>query len=83
MNIKDKEKSVHPHRHVSAVAVHCLHSTSSKIFKSRGFSSLSMVGAGPSGRASDSGVRGRGLDPHSGRRFVSLSKIHLPPKKYW
>ena len=37
----------------------------------------------PSGRASDSGARGRGFDPHSGRRFVSLSKIHLPPKKYW
>ena len=25
----------------------------------------------------------RGFDPHSGRRVVSLSKIHLPPKKYW
>ena len=37
----------------------------------------------PSGRASDSGARGRGFDPHSGRRVVSLSKIHLPPKKYW
>ena len=37
----------------------------------------------PSGRASDSGARGRGFDPHSGRRFVSLSKIHLPPNKYW
>ena len=35
----------------------------------------------PSGRASDSGARGRGLDPHSGPRVVSLSKIHLPPKK--
>ena len=34
----------------------------------------------PSGRASDSGARGRGLDPYSGRRVVSLSKIHLPPK---
>ena len=34
----------------------------------------------PSGRASDSGARGRGFDPHSGRRVVSLSKIHLPPK---
>ena len=31
----------------------------------------------------DSGARGRGFDPHSGRRVVSLSKIHLPPKKYW
>ena len=37
----------------------------------------------PSGRASDSGARGQGFDPHSGRRVVSLSKIHLPPKKYW
>ena len=36
-----------------------------------------------SGRASDSGASGRGLDSHSGRRVVSLSKIHLPPKKYW
>ena len=34
----------------------------------------------PSGRASDSGARGRGFNPHSGRRVVSLSKIHLPPK---
>ena len=37
----------------------------------------------PSVRASDAGARGRGFDPHSGRRVVSLSKIHLPPKKYW
>ena len=37
----------------------------------------------PGGRASGSGARGRGFDPHSGRRVVSLSKIHLPPKKYW
>ena len=37
----------------------------------------------PSGRASDSGARGRGFEPHSGRRVVSFSKIHLPPKKYW
>ena len=29
----------------------------------------------PSGRALDSGARGRGFDPHSGRRVVSLSKI--------
>ena len=35
----------------------------------------------PSGRASDSGARGRGFDSHSGRRVVSLSKIHLPHKK--
>ena len=33
----------------------------------------------PSGRASDSGARGRGFDPHSGRRVVSFSKIQLPP----
>ena len=26
------------------------------------------------------GARGRGFDLHSGRRVVSLSKIHLPPK---
>ena len=37
----------------------------------------------PSGRASEYGGRGPGFDPHSGRRVVSLSKIHLPPKKYW
>ena len=36
----------------------------------------------PSGRALDSGARGRGFDPHSGRRVVSLSKIHLPPSIY-
>ena len=34
----------------------------------------------PSGRASDSAARGRVFDPHSGRRVVSLGKIHLPPK---
>ena len=34
----------------------------------------------PSGRASDSGARGLGFDPHSGRRVVSLSKIRLHPK---
>ena len=34
----------------------------------------------PSGRASHSRARGWGFDPHSGRSFVSLSKIHLPPK---
>ena len=37
----------------------------------------------PSGMASDSEARGRGFDPHSGRRGVFLSKKHLPPKKYW
>ena len=34
----------------------------------------------PSGRASDTGARGRGFDPNSGHRVVSLSKIHLPLK---
>ena len=34
-----------------------------------------------SGRMSDSGARGQGFDPLSGRRVVSLSKIHLPPKR--
>ena len=33
----------------------------------------------PSGRASESEARGRGFDSHSGRRIVSLSKIHLRP----
>ena len=37
----------------------------------------------PSGRASDSGARGQDFEPHLGRRVVSLSKMHLPPKKYW
>ena len=35
----------------------------------------------PSGRASDPGARVRGFAPHSGRRVVSLNKVHLPPKK--
>ena len=30
---------------------------------------------------SDSGSRGRGFEPHSGRTVVSLSKTYLPPKK--
>ena len=30
---------------------------------------------------SDSGSRGRGFEPHSGRRVVSLSKTYLPPKR--
>ena len=34
----------------------------------------------PSGRASDSGARGWGFDPYSGRFVVSLSKLHLSPK---
>ena len=29
---------------------------------------------------SDSGARGQGLDPHSGRRVGSFSKIYLLPK---
>ena len=36
----------------------------------------------PSDIALDSGARGWGFRPHLGRRVVSLSKIHLPPKKY-
>ena len=38
---------------------------------------------GGRGIASDSGSRGRGFDPHSGRRVVSFSKIHFHPQKYW
>ena len=30
-------------------------------------------------KTSDSGSRGRGLEPHPGRRVVSLSKTYLPP----
>ena len=30
---------------------------------------------------SDSGSRGRGFEPHSGRRVVSLSKTYLPPNR--
>ena len=30
---------------------------------------------------SDSGSRGRGFEPHSGRRLVSLSNTYLPPKR--
>ena len=30
--------------------------------------------------ASDSGARGRGFDPHSGHRVVSLSKKYLLPE---
>ena len=37
----------------------------------------------PCGRVLASGARGRGFDPHSGHLVVYLSKIHLPPKKYW
>ena len=34
-------------------------------------------------RASDYGGRGRGFDPHMGRRVVSLSKTQFIPQKYW
>ena len=46
-------------------------------------STIMKLGGGgwPSGRVSDSGVRGRGFDPHSGQSVVSLSKIHLPPQE--
>ena len=33
-------------------------------------------------RDSDSGARGRGFDPHSGRRVVSLNKTQFIPQKY-
>ena len=39
-----------------------------------------LEGRWPSGRASDSGARGQGLDPHLGPSVVFLSKIHLLPK---
>ena len=50
-----------------------------------------LFGRWPSGRASDSGAKGRGFDPHSGRRVVSLSKIDaftsqkvlVIPRKRW
>ena len=32
---------------------------------------------------SDSGSRGPGFEPHSGRRVVFLSKTYLPSKEYW
>ena len=32
-------------------------------------------------RTQEREVGGRGFDPHSGNRVVSLSKIHLPPQK--
>ena len=44
------------------------------------FSLLFKEAGWPSGRALDIGARGRGFDPHSGRRVVSLSKIYLSPK---
>ena len=38
----------------------------------------------PSGRASDSGARVQGFDPHSGRHVVSLSKRGtFTLQKYW
>ena len=45
------------------------------------FTALTREVRWPSDRVSDSGARGRRFDPHSGCRVVSLSKIHLPPKK--
>ena len=36
----------------------------------------------PSDRASDSGARGRGFDPHPGRRVLSLSKTYFTSEKY-
>ena len=54
----------------------CIYWTLNKISQS-----VLMEARWPSGRASDSGARGLGFDPHSGRRVVSLSKIHLPPTK--
>ena len=47
----------------------------------RGIHYFSWEARWPSGRATDLGARGRGFNPHSGRRDVSLSKIHLPPKR--
>ena len=46
------------------------------------FSCVAWEAPWPSGRASDFEAKGRGFDLYSGRRVVSLSKIHLPPKKY-
>ena len=41
----------------------------------------------PSGRASDSGARGRGFDPHSGRRVeqdtFTSQKVLVIPRKRW
>ena len=47
----------------------------------RGIHYFSWEARWPSGRASDSGARGRGFNRHSGRHVVSLSKIHLLPKR--
>ena len=37
-------------------------------------------GGGGGGGGLDSGSRGWGFEPHSGRRVVSLSKTYIPPK---
>ena len=37
-------------------------------------------GGGAVDNTSDSGSRGWGFEPHSGRRVVFLSKTYLPPK---
>ena len=44
--------------------------------KKSGSQSTDQEAPGPSGRASDSGARGWEFNPHSGRRVVSLSRIH-------
>ena len=50
---------------------------------SQHFLFTSQFGGGGGGlvvKTSDSGSRGQGFEPHSGRRVVSLSKTYLPPK---
>ena len=61
-------------RHTGTVIVHVFQK---KIWE---FTTLIWGRAGLVVRASDSGARGRGFDPHSGRRVVSLSNLHLLPK---
>ena len=36
----------------------------------------------PIGRASDSGARSRGFDPHSGRRVVTFTSLVIPRKRW-
>ena len=56
------------------------HSDDNQAYISEAFNSTSRWEAQWRGlRASDSGARGRGFNPHSGCRVVSLSKIHLTP----
>ena len=76
--------------HLVLTKVYCVSDFNKKHHKLSGLSSTSneypqfyVEVRWPSGRALDSGARGWGFDPHSGHRVVSLSKIHLPPKKYW